>query len=375
MTKKHPENNDVSGLSSRHTTEELEALLAYEKDSHRKTKIKLKAKEREIHAITQSNSYKIARILALSKHGARIAVNHARDMNPRRVRMMSQNRRHVKAVYQSSQFSEGLANIKPTSDLAVVIHLYYPEMLAVFAEKLQNLASLKYDLYITIPETKSEARELVVREFPKAHVVLTPNCGRDVLPFVQVMKHIRGYGYTKVLKMHSKRSPHRDDGEQWRDKILDSLMPSDGKAVKEIQRVLNKKKTAIVGPEGEYLSLLVNFSATGHYLKNLVGKIIDTKLASELVSTSDEYGFFAGTMFWARVDAISPIIDSVAISDFEPELGQEDSTLAHALERLLNVIPELQGRDMYEQKGDSVVKIDYHTSNIPEWSEVALEDN
>ena len=373
MTKKHPENNDDSSLSAQRAADELEVLLAQEKDNHRKTKIKLKAKEREIHAITQSNSYKIARLLAVSKHGARVVVNHAKDLNPKRIRMLTQNKRHVRSVYQSAAFTRGL-EIKPTAELAVIIHMYYPEMRDVFAEKLKNISHLKYDLFVTIPDTKADKKQAVEEVFPDAHVVLTPNCGRDVLPFVQVMKTIKKYGYTKVLKLHSKRSPHREDGEQWRDKILDSLLPADEQTVKDIQKVLGRKKTAIIGPDGEYVSLLVNFSATGHYLKNLVGKIIDTKLASDLVSTSDEYGFFAGTMFWARVDAIMPVMDSVAVGDFEPELGQEDSTLAHALERLLNVIPELQGRDMYEQHDGKVVKISYHTSNIPDWSEVALED-
>lgn len=373
MTKKHPEKTDDSSLSGQRTAEDLETLLAYEKDNHRKTKIKLKAKEREIHAITQSNSYKIARLLAISKHGAKIVVNHAKDLNPRRVRMMTQNKRHVRSVYDSKAFTQGL-EVKPSSDLAVVIHMYYPEMRDVFLEKLKNISHLKYDLFITIPDTKADKKQVVEEVFPHAHVVLTPNCGRDVLPFVQVMKAIHECGYAKVLKLHSKRSPHREDGEEWRDKILDSLLPSSEQTIKDIQKALNRKKTAIIGPGDQYVSLLVNFSATGHYLKNLVGKIIDTKLASELVSTSDEYGFFAGTMFWARVDALMPVIDSVAIGDFEPELGQEDSTLAHALERLLNVVPELQGRDMYEQRNGEVVKIDYHTSNIPDWSEVALED-
>lgn len=372
MIRKHLKNDSISPVR-KYSIEELEVMLAHEKDNHRKTKIKLKAKEREIHAITQSNSYKLARILAASKHGAKIVVNHAKDLNPKRVRMMAQNKRHVKDVYESDAFTKAL-EVRGSADLAVVIHLYYPEMKNVFFEKLKNISHLKYDLFITLPETKADKQSIIEEIFPKAHIALVPNCGRDVLPFVQVMKKIRKYGYTKVLKLHSKRSPHRKDGEEWRDKILDSLLPANEQTVKDIQRFLNRKKTAIIGPSGEYVSLLVNFSATGHYLKNLVGKIIDTKLAGELVSTSDEYGFFAGTMFWARVDALDPVIDSVAIGDFEPELGQEDSTLAHALERLLNVIPELQGRDMYEQRNGKVVKIDHHTSNIPSWSEVALED-
>lgn len=344
-----------------------------ELEAHRKTRIKLAARERELHDITQSNSYKLAKILALSKHGARVVVNHARELNPKRARLILENRKHVKAVYGSKQFIDTL-NQAPTSDLAVVIHLYYTDMFLFFKEKLDMMPISSYDLFITIPEGKEAVRESILEYRPDARIVIVPNCGRDVLPFIEVIRQISKQGYTKVLKLHSKKSPHRMDGSTWRDRIVDSLIPRDVTQFKEINKQLNKAKTAIIGPEGEYVSLLVNFSATGHYVKMLSGKIIDTKIAHDLVRVSDEYGFFAGTMFWARIDALMSVIDNVSAVDFEPELGQVDSTLAHAIERLFNVVPELLGRNMYEIEGNEIKKIDYHTTNIPEWSEVALED-
>ena len=49
-------------------------------------------------------------------------------------------------------------------------------------------------------------------------------------------------------------------------------------------------------------------------------------------------GFFAGTMFAARSVALEPAM-SLAISpdQFEPETGQVDGTLAHALERIFTL--------------------------------------
>jgi lipopolysaccharide biosynthesis protein len=44
--------------------------------------------------------------------------------------------------------------------------------------------------------------------------------------------------------------------------------------------------------------------------------------------------FISGSMFWARLDALTPILDAhLDESEFEPEGGQIDGTFAHALER------------------------------------------
>ncbi len=356
--------------------EELEKLkqkLLLEKDEHKKTKIKLMARERELHDINKSNSYKLARMLAKSKHGLKIVRNHAVDLTPRRFLLVKGNQYHVRHMYNSEQFTAPLSR-KSSSNIAVVLHLYYTEMLPYFLKKLESISHLKYDLFITIPEQKAQFVSDVQSQLPNARVVVVPNCGRDVLPFVEVIRKIQNQGYVKVLKIHSKKSPHRSDGEQWRDRIIDSLLPKNKELLDELVKKLSNKNTALVGPSGEYVSLLVNFSATGHYLKNLVGKIVQTRIADDLTRTSDEYGFFAGTMFWARIDALTPVVNNVRAEDFEPELGQQDSTLAHALERLFNVIPELQNKDMFEVTKNSINKIDYHTTNIPAWSEVALED-
>jgi len=45
-------------------------------------------------------------------------------------------------------------------------------------------------------------------------------------------------------------------------------------------------------------------------------------------------------MFWARTDAIRPLLEAgLQWSDFPPELGQTDGTLAHCIERMLGVVP------------------------------------
>lgn len=342
-------------------------------EAHKKTKIKLAARERDLRTITLSNSYKLAKTLALSRRGVGLLVDRVKYLNPRRMKLISSNKMRVKTIYDSQQFKR--ATTQPsTSDLAVIIHLYYVEMFPFFVEKLINLQHINYDLFITIPEDKIEIRETIIKQYPEARIAVVPNCGRDVLPFIEVTRQIAKLGYSKVLKLHSKKSPHRQDGSLWRDRIINSLLPANETLINKIIEILNNKTTAIVGPTGEYVSLLVNFSATHHHMKRFPKKVLNSELSKKIIDLSDEYGFFAGTMFWARIDALMPIIDNISPVDFEPEFGQVDSTLAHALERLFSVIPELQGKDMYELTKNEVKYINYHTTNIPAWSEVALKD-
>lgn len=350
----------------------LKAALAVEKEKHRQTKIKLKMREGENHAITQSMSYKLAKLLAKPKHFAQIGYTTARGLNPHRIKLITVNKRYVKRIYSSENFSAAFKG-KSNARIAVVIHLYYLDMLPFFIEKLHNLDHISFDLYVTITDENTDYKTEIQTKLPYAKIAVVPNCGRDVLPFVQVMKKIAPMGYTAVLKMHSKKSPHRSDGSQWRDKIIESLVPKDKNLINRIISTLQKDNTAIIGPTGEYVSMLVNLSSTTHHVMKLTRAIMSEQSLKILMRQPDEYGFFAGTMFWARVDAIMPVINAVNIYDFEPEFGQQDSTMAHALERMLNVVPELQNKNMYQVQDGIIKKVNYHSTNIPEWSGYAID--
>lgn len=351
------------------TNEHINSPLELERREHLKTKIKLAAKEREIHEITKSGSYRLAKKIALSKHVAKKASNKVIDITPRRAYRRIKNKNYILSTYASNSFT-GCFQTKRTADTAVTLHLYYPEMAEYFAQKLDRLDGLKYDLFVTIPDKKLEMRASVEKVLPAARIATVPNGGRDVLPFIEVARQLQVMGYDKVLKLHSKKSPHRDDGDEWRDRIVESLLPDDRNILRDLQKQLDKKDTAIVGPGGEYVSLLVNYSSTRHHVQKLVTALIDKKAGREISGRADEYGFFAGTMFWARVDNLSSVFNVVHADSFEPEIGQVDSTMAHALERLFCLIPELENKKLYELSAHGVKPLDYHTTNIPEWSDV-----
>jgi lipopolysaccharide biosynthesis protein len=350
----------------------LKRKLEIEIENHRKTKIRLKLREHENHAITTSRSYRLAKAISGFFHVLRILFTYVKSLGPKRLLRIANNKRHVREAYADPEFAATLSQAR-TADLAIIIHLYYTDMLPLFMEKLGPLSGVKYDLYLSVPEHKKDEIAQLQIQAPNARIITVPNCGRDVLPFIQVMKGLEDHGYTKVLKLHTKKSPHRDDGDEWRDRILDKLIPTEPSALEQILKQLDDKNTALIGPADEYVSLLVNLNATIGHLKRVVRSVCGEKQMDYLLRHPDEFGFFGGTMFWARFDALLPVINVTLPTDFEPEEGQEDSTLAHALERTFNVIPELQARTLFEIQGSKIKKRDYETTNIPTWAEYSID--
>lgn len=253
---------------------------------------------------------------------------------------------------------------------AVVIHLYYLENWSGFVKKLKILEQyIDFDLYITDSANNPQLEEMVLQDYPGAIIITCPNRGRDVLPFIYIAKKIKD-NYEYCLKLHSKKSTHWGGGKKWLDTTLDQLIPSDISAGRQLKTILDSMETGIVGPSDYYYPLTINFPANGEHISRLVAKLFGKNKQYEVTQKNRKlYGFFGGTMFWSRFDAIDKIIDHVDYRMFESENGQIDGTFAHALERLFCVIPEIDNKEIYEFNGRVVKKRPYRSDNIPEWSQ------
>ena len=62
------------------------------------------------------------------------------------------------------------------------------------------------------------------------------------------------------------------------------------------------------------------------------------------LTSEDFVEFPVGSMFWARADALAPLLNStITYHEFEKERGKTDSTLSHIIERNLSHIALAQG--------------------------------
>lgn len=218
------------------------------------------------------------------------------------------------------------------ADAVTLLHLFYPELIDWFAERLSATADV-LDLMITVPETWSEADLARARAaFPTAHLAIAENRGRDIRPFVETLRRARALGYSVFCKLHSKRSPHRAKGDEWRAELVDGLLGGEAAAL-ALRAFAQDPKLGLLASAGSRMRIgdpdVMNNNREG---ADRLSRRMGLKLAPETP-------FAAGSMFWGRTEAFAPLSDLTdAEIDFGPELGRVDGTTAHAIERLTAAI-------------------------------------
>lgn len=225
---------------------------------------------------------------------------------------------------------EILLNKNKTNDLAVIIHLHYGDLFDVIANYLDNFSG-KADLYFSVRDgCFPEMVNIIAERYPDAVVVSYPNHGRDVVPFLRIFSHIKEFGYKSICKIHSKKSKHRADGDQWRDDVLNKLL-GDKAAITSCLEII-ESGAGIVAPAGH---LLHGKNYWGSNAKRVTELALKMGCPREWI---DDFYFPAGTMFWFKPEALKPLMAlNLKSADFELEDGQVDGTTAHAVERLIGL--------------------------------------
>ncbi|BDM24263.1 methyltransferase domain-containing protein [Pseudomonas sp. LRP2-20] len=225
--------------------------------------------------------------------------------------------------------------------IAIHLHMYYEDLAAEFAGHLKHMP-FAYDLYVSVKDAQGElaCRDAFAKlEQCKALTIkVVENRGRDIAPmFCTFGEALRGYDY--IAHLHSKKSLYNAGAtEGWREYLSSQLLGS-SLQIRRIFSLLNQGK-GIVYPQ--------NYKSIPHQANTwLANKAMGTAWCARLGIAPVPQGYFdfpAGSMFWARGDALRPLFDAnITITDFVEEAGQTDGTFAHCLERLLGLSGRKQG--------------------------------
>jgi lipopolysaccharide biosynthesis protein len=171
----------------------------------------------------------------------------------------------------------------------------------------------------------------------RGDIVVCRNRGRDVAPFfVETGKYL--LDAELILHLHTKKSSHDDRYKGWGEFLCNNLIGSD-LVVQSILHVFEQSHIGIVYSEHyPEVAHLRNWGYDFPKAQDLLLRIGVSIVADTLLE------FPTGNMFWARREAISPLLEcGLSYEHFDLELGQLDGTLAHAIERCVLYIAESNG--------------------------------
>lgn len=220
----------------------------------------------------------------------------------------------------------------PRSRVAIVIHGFYEDVLDDLLRQIPE--EVREDVFLSLPDEASSALlSVAARWLKEPNLIFVPNRGRDLKPFLHVLKKINEVGYSYFVKMHTKRSLHRGDGDRWNDELTGPLLATlqNGKLENFLDR---HPRVGLVAPAGHLLD--------GNSFMGSAGNIAwIRRLCREfsIDSVPSSFGFVAGTMFAGRTASLLPLIEHPQLIEmFEEEQGRRDGTLAHALERFIGLL-------------------------------------
>jgi lipopolysaccharide biosynthesis protein len=227
-----------------------------------------------------------------------------------------------------------------STTLRVVLHghFHYTDYVRDFMRALSPNTQ-PYELILTTnsAEKASDIRAALSESGGEANILVVPNRGRDIGPFLKVLEEAIG-SCDLLGHVHGKRVLHvdRDFGERWRIFLWQHLIGDKMPMVDIIKRTFTEDQTlGLLFPEDPFL---IGWEEN---LKMAQELAIRMKLRVQLPPTID---FPVGTMFWARPEALAPLLRlGLTWEDYPLEPLPSDGTMLHALERLLPLVAEDAG--------------------------------
>lgn len=220
--------------------------------------------------------------------------------------------------------------------VAIFAHVHYPDVWQEICGLIESSVTVPFNLIITT-SLDSDLAHPVTSQLREVELHRVENRGRDILPFLIALDRTR-IDFDIALKIHTKRSPHRVDGAEWRRMLTGDVLPEDG--CEPITRLFREDPNlGFIGPAahwaliGEHIGS--NWSAIEAITRRLGMDWNDRDL--------DTGRFIAGSMFWFRKSALQTLSLSKLFDLFPDEMGQLDGTPAHAMERLFSLLGERVG--------------------------------
>lgn len=224
--------------------------------------------------------------------------------------------------------------------VAVVLHLYYVELAEDIFRHISNIPA-PCDVLITVDsQAKLELVERAAAGWSRGVVDIRifPNRGRDIAP--KLLAFSSQYNdYDLLLFLHSKRTVSSEYGDVWREQLYGGLCGCEATTASILAMFERDPSLGLVYPQVyEPIRRFMRWSGMESPAKRLA------KGLGLSLNPAGKLEFPVGSMFWARPEAMKPLLDlGLRLEDFPKEAGQTHGTIAHAIERLFTLACESAG--------------------------------
>jgi hypothetical protein len=229
----------------------------------------------------------------------------------------------------------------PSARIGVFVHVYYPELTDEIISLINNIGARTCTVYISTDSAVKAQEVAALFKAQSRHgfeIRICENRGRDIAPMI-VSFADRLQEVDFALHIHTKKSPHYEEGfDAWRKYLLAETLGSP-ELVDNILAMLAVDGVGAVLPEHfdpikPIIQWFGNFETTAALLD----------LAGETLTPANLVDFPSGSMFWFRPAALAKLLAlDLQYVHFDPEQGQTDGTLAHAVERSVLYFVEAAG--------------------------------
>ena len=219
--------------------------------------------------------------------------------------------------------------------VGVVAHIFDEDLWPQLEARLRAIP-LPFELIVTVAHGSHLANS-VRAAWPAADVIEMPRGGRDIGPFLRVLPLLLERGYDVACKLYAESGAIEPD--PWRHMLLEGVLGNPGQVRQILAWFKHDPDLAMVGAGQLYLDgpRLLGPNATA--LESLF-----RRLEGQDLPMPDQWGFFAGSMFWIRPRMLRSLLGANLPPLFDEDKRSTHGRTADAVERLFGLIAATRGR-------------------------------
>ncbi len=224
-----------------------------------------------------------------------------------------------------------------TKKVAVHLHTFYVDLLEMFLEQFEQF-HFEYDLFLTTDTEakKNDIQAILDKTGKKAHIFLTGNRGRDIIPMLNLREELASYDY--IGHFHTKKSPEYPYwvGDSWREELFKMLIQPADNILANLE--INDNLGLVIAdiPSFFRYTKIVDPWNENHFADDM--NDLWNRMNLERQIDFNDFNTFImsyGTFIWFKHDTLKPLFDLDIKDDEIPSEPIPQHTILHSIERIL----------------------------------------